>query len=212
MLDFLDGEVWEKYPDYLILDHGGLGFRLNFDPLYAARMPAVGEKGRLFTHLNVREDELSLYAFPSYEEKQLFELLLTVSRVGPKLAGAVSAALSPTDFALAVLNGDVHRLTSVRGLGRKGAERIILELKDKLQKLSGTAPQVDATAAIPDVAAAVGDVIGETRAALQVLGYRVAEIDAAIQKLLAEQKASDVSTPPTADNWIREALRLLARL
>ena len=204
MIAFIEGTVLEKNPDSLILLHAGLGFRLNYDPLAAGRLPEVGEEARIYTYLHVREDELSLYAFPTYEEKQLFELLLTVSGFGPRISSTMVASMPPDRFALAVVNGDVKALSTVKGVGRKSAERLILELKDKLRKRAGQFP---ATAVENEAEGmAFADAAHEEAlSALLLLGYSQKEAAAALSRVLKDRE--DV---PKLEELIRLSLRELA--
>lgn len=157
----------------------------------------------LWTYLHVREAELSLYAFPSYEEKQLFELLLTVSGIGPKLAGAIAAGLSPTAFALAIMQEDLKQLTSIPGVGKKGAQRMILELRDKMKARTLAAE----TEALEHAVTSEEEDSLQVQAleALEVLGYKQAEGKAALRKAMED-------FPSTGDlpELIRLALRALA--
>lgn len=204
MIAFLEGKVCEKNPGYMIVALNGMGLRLNYDPQYASRMPAVGDEARVYTYLHVREDELSLYAFPSYEEKQLFELLLTVSGFGPKIASSVTASMSPSRFALAILNADVKTLTTIKGVGKKSAERLILELKDKMAAQENLLPEDSEQAALmPDEGSA--SEVQEAISALRVLGYSQREAESALAKVLkGKEDSADVS------EMIRLALRELA--
>lgn len=204
MIAFIEGTVLEKNPDYLILLHAGLGFRLNYDPLAAGRLPEVGEEARIYTYLYVREDELSLYAFPTYEEKQLFELLLTVSGFGPRISSTMVASMPPDRFALAVVNGDVKALSTVKGVGRKSAERLILELKDKLRKRAGQFPAT-AVENEADGTAFADAAHEEVLSALLLLGYSQKEAAAALSRVLKDRE--DI---PKLEELIRLSLRELA--
>ncbi|NLC84822.1 MAG: Holliday junction branch migration protein RuvA, partial [Ruminococcaceae bacterium] len=132
-----------------------------------------------FTHLHVREDMLMLYGFPTQEDRSMFELLITVSGIGPKVASAMVGTLSPGEFALAVITGDIKTITRVRGVGRKGAERLILELKDKIKGAEGIDPT---TLDGSDIAAGrPHSRQQEAISALMVLGYSSGEASQAIK-------------------------------
>lgn len=209
MIAFLEGQIVEKSVDSMLLLTNGVGYQLFYDPAMISRFPAVGETVRVYTYLYVREDNLKLFALPSPDDRHLFELLLSVSGVGPKLAQAVTAQLSSDQFALSVLNGDVKTLTGVKGLGKKGAERIILELKDKLKKesagLSTDSMSPDSfTNSAPDRMAE------EAVAALVVLGYSQKDARAAVQRCLLQNQNLD--SPMETAEIIRRALRLLSVL
>lgn len=206
MIAFIEGTVVEKNPENLILNHNGMGFDLQYDAQYAGRLPAVGESGRIYTYMHVREDAVSLYAFPQHEDKQLFELLLSVSGIGPKSAGAIAAGLSPGHFALAILNGDVKTLSSIKGVGKKSAERLILELKDKLKKQNDfiSSDEAELAGQMPGHEGE-GSTAQEAEAALCVLGYSRREAVSAIRKVLGKS-----SVEPELSELIRLALRELA--
>lgn len=205
MIAFIEGKVCDKQIGYLILLNQGIGYKLFYDPKYANRMPAIGEEARIYTYLNVREDEMSLYAFPDYEAKQLFELLITVSGIGPKMASGLVASISPADFALAILSSDIKQLTTVKGIGKKTAERMILELKDKIAK---EVPQEEALvlAQKSQLSPASQDSISEARAALQVLGYSSGEADKAISQVIQESPQMELEV----NEIIRKSLKYLA--
>ncbi len=208
MIAFIEGKVVEKNTDHLILVNQGLGYRLNYDPLYASRMPGLGEDARIYTYLYVREDDLSLYAFPLAEEKQLFELLITVSGIGAKLGGTIVASISPAEFALAILNDDVSRLTQIKGVGKKTAQRMVLELKDKISKDQSWASDEGLAQALQQGSSPeASGLTAEALAALQVLGYSQKEANRAIGLALQEAGES-----PTLNALIRLALKHMAQV
>ena len=175
MFAYLDGKIDAKWADALILDVAGVGYRLTAAPGMLDRFGKPVERQRVYTYLAVREDALTLFGFPTREEQTLFEMLITVSGVGPKLAGSIVADMRPDAFALAVVTGDATSLTRVKGLGKKGAQRIILELKDKLgHAFAGeTQPEGNPTAAD-------GGVRADAVSALMVLGYSAAQATSAV--------------------------------
>jgi holliday junction DNA helicase RuvA len=132
MIAFLVGKVAAKGAGHCILEVGGIGYRLAMSTGSLATLPAVGDEVMVHTHLHVREDEISLFGFESDAEKLAFEQLITVSGVGPKVALATLSALSPDALAAAVATEDVATISGVPGIGKKTAQRIILDLKDKL--------------------------------------------------------------------------------
>ena len=172
MIAFLTGRVASKRAGECVLDVGGVGFRLAMSTSSLAALPAEGDTVTVHTHLHVREDELSLFGFESPEEKSLFEHLLTVSGVGPKVALAALSALSPSALSEAIARDDVALISSVPGIGKKTAQRIILDLKDRL--------------GMPDLAgasaSAVGaDVAAEATQALLGMGFSSAEVASALR-------------------------------
>lgn len=204
MYAYLRGTIVYKAADQLILEAGAVAYQLKHDAAMSGRFPTVGQEAKIWTYLYVREDEMSLYAFPSQEEKSLFELLLTVSGIGPKVASALTAELSPSVLALAVLNDDVQQLCRVKGIGKKGAQRLILELKDKLKAFARDELALEPTA-VSAVEVTGTSELEEALQALLVLGYQPREAKAALEKVQAA-----VSETPTVEQYIRLALRQLA--
>ena len=132
MIAFLTGRVAAKAATFALLDVCGVGYKLAMSSSALAALPAEGDEVTIHTHLHVREDELSLFGFETEAEKTSFELLITVSGVGPKVALATLSALTPEDLATAIATEDVTTICAVPGLGKKTAQRIILDLKDKM--------------------------------------------------------------------------------
>ena len=170
MIAFLTGRVASKRTGECVLDVGGVGFRLAMSTSSLAALPAEGDTVTVHTHLHVREDELSLFGFESTDERALFEQLLTVSGVGPKVALATLSALAPATLTEAIAREDVALISSVPGIGKKTAQRIILDLKDRLGL-------PDLTAAAPGVGA---DVAAEATEALHGMGFSSAEVAVAL--------------------------------
>lgn len=200
MYAYIKGTVAVRHLDSLVVDHQGIGYRLMSSPGLLNRFPAVGETVTVHTYLYVREDQMALYGFPDAEDLQMFELLLTVSGIGPKVASTIVGTLSPSQFALAVISGDVKALVQVKGIGRKGAERLILELKDKLKGVD--LPEQDTVGALAgDASGAAGN---DAISALVVLGYSGTEAARAVAAVDQEQAGS-------LEAVIRLALRQLMR-
>lgn len=187
MIASITGKLVKKTDSHVILQQGGIGFQLDMAPGMIARLPQAGETVTLHTHLHVRENELGLFGFSSEEEKHLFTLVQTVSGVGPKLALQVVDSLSPDAFALAILQGDLDRLTQVKGIGKKGAARMVLELTDKLKKTGLDMSAEPLSAASRQDGPEAGDTVGECLAALLVLGYSKAEALEAIRRAGPEE-------------------------
>lgn len=185
MIAFLSGKVAAKGASYCLLEVGGVGFRLAMSTGSIAALPAEGDDVLIHTHLYVREDELSLFGFENVAEKEAFELLITVSGVGPKVALATLSALSPDALASAVDAEDVATISSVPGIGKKTAQRIILDLADKMgagatSPSAGAAPTA-ASAQATEALLSMG--FSPAEAAVAVKGYSGASDDA--QSLLA---------------------------
>ena len=190
MIGFLEGRVGLLTADVCYLDVGGVGYKVTCPTTTLGRLPEVGETVRLFTHLHVREDALALYGFATDAERVMFDALLSVSGVGPKVALAVCSAFAPDAFRRALVTDDVEGLSSVPGLGKKTASRIVLDLKEKLQL-----PDLEIVGARPDT-------VAQARSALQNLGYSPAEVRVAMSRV--EANGSSV------EDVIKEALRVLA--
>ena len=195
MIGSLRGTIASKTPPLLTVDVGGLGYELEAPMSTFFHLPAVGEEVRLLTHLVVREDAHVLYAFATEQERRLFRSLIKVSGVGPKIALALLSGLSVTAFAECVAREDVAALTRVPGVGRKTAERLIVEMRDRL-----AAPDSLPGAPLP---AAGASAESEAYGALVALGYRPAEAS----RLL---KAVGPGTHST-EELIRRALQGAAR-
>ena len=168
MIGSIRGRIVAKIPPQLTVEVAGVGYELEAPMSTFFLLPAVGEEVRLLTHLVVREDAHILYAFGTEDERRLFRSLIKVSGVGPKIALALLSGISVEAFALCVQNQDIAALTRVPGIGRKTAERLVVEMKDRLGPVSDMA-----AAAAP--AAALASPEAEAFGALVALGYRPAE-------------------------------------
>jgi Holliday junction DNA helicase RuvA len=185
MYAYIKGTLEARGKDHIIIEAGGIGYKV-FVPL--STLETAGDPGReykVFTYLYVREDNMSLFGFATQEELGMFELLLTVSGVGPKVALSLLSAVSPSRFGLAVITDDAKTLTMAQGVGVKVAQRIILELKDKIKKeqlamAAGTGP--DKSKASPG-----GSRLSEAVSALMVLGYSPAEASSAVASVYSDE-------------------------
>ena len=201
MYAFIEGQVVEKTNNTLVLLAGGVGYLLNCSMSTISAAPKTGDVMRCHTWLSVREDAMELFGFASKEEKQLFLLLTGVTGVGPKMALALLSTLSAGDLRLAIIMEDDKTLARAPGVGKKIAQRITLELKDKLGQFEfsgGNAPAVSSAPAAPVAA----DNVAQAMAALTGLGYTPAEARDALQKI--ENKNAP------ADELLRLALRSMA--
>ncbi len=203
MITFLRGTLIEALPNRATVDVNGVGYEV-FIPL--STYDALGQAGsqvRILTHLHVRENEHTLYGFNDAEERDLFRLLIDrVSGIGPKLAMAVLSGMSVTNFKASVVNGDVAALSKISGLGKKTAERIVLELKDKVGVAAAWEAASEGTAA-SGVDAKVNDAV----LALIQLGYKQVEAHKALKKVVDSGEAGE---DPAVDDLIRTALRVLS--
>jgi len=133
MIDFLQGKVMELGEESVVLSVNGVGFRLSVPSRTVATL-SLGEEAKLYTHLLLSEDEFSLYGFATPEEREMFATLLSVPQVGPRLAFKLVAALPPAEFVAAIRRGDLSALDAVKGIGRRTAQRVLLELSERVQK------------------------------------------------------------------------------
>jgi Holliday junction DNA helicase RuvA len=201
VIAFVEGQVAALAPDAAVLVVGGVGLALQCTPGTLARL-RIGERVQLATSLVVREDSLTLYGFVDDDERTTFELLQTASGVGPRLAQAMLAVHSPDELRRAVATEDLHALMLVPGIGRKGAQRIALDLKDRLGAVTGGGGHRSATAPIDGWR-------DQVHAALTGLGYAARDADDAVDRV-ADDPAAAVD-PPDVGGLLRAALRGLAR-
>ena len=199
MIAFLTGRVLEKQPTRVIVDVHGVGYEL-FVPLSTYyELGDAGAEASLRVHTHVREDALQLYGFLTELERQLFERLIAISGIGPKLAIAVLSGMEPRDLVASVQRGDVARLTGIPGVGKKTAERIVLELRDRLPQLA--VPQAAETPAASPADRLRTDVMS----ALQNLGYPRPHAEKAVDAALAA--APDSTFEPALKAALRELMR-----
>lgn len=184
MYAYIKGKLEARGGDYIIIEAGGVGYKIftSLSTLEAAGQ--LGNEFRAYTHLYVREDIMSLYGFATQEELGMFELLLTVSGVGPKAALSLLSAVTPSKFGLAVITDDTKTLTRAQGIGAKMAQRIILELKDKIKKQQ-LALNTGAGFAASPVSAETSR-LSEAVSALMVLGYTPAEASRAVSAVYSD--------------------------
>jgi Holliday junction DNA helicase RuvA len=191
MITFLDGSIEDKQPTRVEMNVGGVGYEVLIPLSTYDRLPTVGERARILTYDHVREDARQLFGFMTNDERSLFVLLLGISGVGPKLALSALSSLSVRDIKAAVVEGDTRRLNGISGVGRKTAERIIVELRDK----------IDAGEALEAVAGESGDgVLRDAALALTALGYKRDEAFKMVKKTIG------TDTPDNVEAIIRRAL------
>lgn len=208
MIACLKGELLFKSRDRLVVDVNGVGYEVHFPAASFERLPAPGHTVFLHIYTHVREDAILLYGFVEPEEKEMFLLLTGVSGIGPKLAMTIISGIAPADLCRAIMSEDVYRLTKLPGIGKKTAERLCLELKDKVRNLSispvGASGIIERQRIDPDDPFSA-DVIS----ALTNLGYtpvRAREAIAAVRRLHSD----DVFKAMTLEELLRQALRSLA--
>ena len=191
MIHRLRGTLVEKDTEGVVLDVGGVGYRASASLTTLRALPSLGEECVIHTRMVVREDAMLLFGFATKEERAAFDALTAVSKVGPKLALAVLSSMSPPEIAEAVARGDVLKFASVPGLGRKSAERLVLELKGKDIAVFAPEPAISG-------AGGGGGPYMEAREALAGLGYSLEE---------AERALNGIPPQETVEGYIKEALR-----
>ena len=200
MIAFLRGRVHHKQPNRVIVDVDGVGYDVHVPLSTFYDVGDEGDEVALRTYLHVREDTLQLYGFLTELERQVFERLIAISGIGPKLAVAVLSGIETRDLVAAVQRGDVARLTGIPGIGKKTAERIVLELRDRIAQLGVPAPSSATPAVLP-----ADRLRTDLLSALQNLGYHRQQADKAIDAVVT-------STPEaTLEQALRGALRELMR-
>jgi Holliday junction DNA helicase RuvA len=192
VIGFIRGKLVVRTPPHLTVDVGGVGYDIEAPMSTFYTLPAIGSEVRLLTHLVVREDAHILYGFGTQEERALFRNLLKVSQIGPKIALAILSGVSVEGFSTLVKLQDSAALTKIPGVGRKTAERVLLEMKDRLDALS----EASLTGVMPMTPSSVE---GEAWTALVALGYKPAEVTAMLKPLAGQGG--------TAEDLIRRALQ-----
>lgn len=209
MLAYIKGTLEIKMSDYVVIDVGGLGYKINMSGASIDKIGNIGDTVKVHTYYRVREDDISIFGFNKIEELRMFELLISVSGVGAKTALTMLAVCEPSDFALAVISEDIKVLTSIPGIGPKSAKRIILELKDKIKKqeqieeLTKAVGKIEVSSKMQN-AIEEDNKISEAVAALQVLGYTKKEIEMAFNKIPDKKEL-------TTEDLIKKGLVLLSR-
>lgn len=198
MIAYIKGKLESKSSTYVVVDVNGIGYKIFMSGTAISEMAEIGENVKIHTHYYVREDNISLYGFNTQEELKMFELLLSVSGVGAKSAIAMLSAIKPSSFALAVISNDVKALTKIPGVGPKSAQRIILELKDKLKTEQALVENdnIGMKTILAD-----NSKVDEAISALQVLGYTRKEIEKAFEHI----SSKDLSV----EELIKQALKIL---
>ena len=177
MISYIKGRLEIKAKDYIVVDVSGIGYKIFMSETAISELEK-GKEVKVFTYMRVREDDISLYGFCTNEELKMFEQLLSVSGVGAKSALTILSNISPSSFALAIISGDVATLKNLPGIGAKSAQRMILELKDKMKTQDAIQTEF-----IPVKNVAINDKAKDAVEALQVLGYARRDIDLAISKI-----------------------------
>lgn len=198
MYAYISGKIADKANNYVVIDNGGMGYKIFMSPSVIEKLPDVGEFQKIHTYYYVREDVISLYGFLTNEELRMFELLLSVSGIGAKSAIQILSSITPSSFALAVISNDVSKIVKIPGIGSKTAARIILELKDKLKTEQAISKNEQVKEAIHE-----SEKDTEAVVALQVLGYTRKEIEKALEKFKTQNL--------TVEEIIKKALSILGK-
>ena len=196
MIAYLKGKLVIKSVDYIVIDVQGIGYKVYMSKTAIDKLEEEKEI-KVYTYLKVREDDMSLFGFNTLEELHMFELLISVGGIGAKSAIAILSNITPSKFALAVITSDVNTLKKLQGIGPKTAQRIILELKDKIKTEEAIENQEDTIKQEEQIQEDMEELIQ----ALQVLGYRRYEINNILPKIKEE----------TLEDRIKEALQYLSR-
>ncbi|NLC88410.1 MAG: Holliday junction branch migration protein RuvA [Clostridiaceae bacterium] len=200
MFAYIKGILEIKTKGYIVIDVNGIGYKIFMSETAISKVGEIGNTIKVHTYLKVREDEMSLYGFNTNEELRMFELLLSVSGIGAKSAISILSNINPSGFALAIITNDVSKIKSLPGIGPKSAQRIILELKDKVEAEEKSA---DNNKTNEELNTKEETKFLEAISALQVLGYSRKEIDKALENIDKEEL--------NVEDIIRKALKNLAR-
>lgn len=201
MFAYINGKLEYKMEGYVIVDVHGIGYKIFMSETGIEKLGNVGDTVKVHTYLKVREDDMSLFGFNTAEELSMFELLISVSGVGAKTALSMLSCIEPSKFALAVITNDLKTLTKIPGVGAKSAQRIVLELKDKLktEKAVNTSENSEIAESIEK-----DNKLEDAVSALQVLGYNRKEIEKVLEKI----EISEFSV----EDLIKKGLQLLGRV
>ncbi len=204
MIAYVRGILAEKMEDSVIVEAGGLGYRIFVPVSVLSELPKVGETVKIFTYYSVKEDSVSLYGFLAKHDLEMFRMLIGVNGIGPKSALGILSAMSPDALRMAILSGDAKAISKAPGVGSKTAQRIILDLKDKVNAddiLYGVT-DMPAKADVSDVSG-IGGVGKEAIEALHALGYTASEASGAVKKVT-------ITETMTVEDVLKAALRHLA--
>ena len=198
MIAFVSGILEMKLNGYIVINVGGLGYKIFMSEASIDNLGSIGDKVVVYTHHHVREDDISLYGFLTMEELNMFELLISVSGVGAKLALSILANVEPSAFALAVITNNTSKLVKIPGVGAKTAARIVLELKDKLKNQDVVKDNVNVIQNNVDSK----EELNEAISALQVLGYNRRDIEKVFEKIEIDNL--------TLEDMIKQGLKYLS--
>ena len=198
MYAYLNGKVAEKGPNSLVIDVNGVGYLLNVSMNTLQETPPAGESMKVYTVLSVKEDAMELFGFATQEEKRMFTRMIAISGIGPKVALSILGSMPLRDLTLAIVTGDTTALSRAPGVGKKTAQRIALELKEKVDE----SDFASVPASIGNITPVQEDAVQEALAALQSLGYTAAEAAKAVSQVRGQSDS--------ANELVRLALRNMA--
>ena len=198
MFAYIKGSLEIKSINYIVVENNGIGYKIYMSAKSIGTIGNIGDEVKVHIHYHVREDDISLYGFNTEEELRMFEILINVSGVGVKSALIMLSDITSSGFALAVINDDVTRLTKVPGVGKKTAQRLILELKDKLKSENIASEEIEV-----EENKINSNINNDAVIALQVLGYSKKEAETVLEKVNTENL--------TIEETIKEALKMLGR-
>ena len=205
MLAYIKGELASKQIGYVVIDVGGLGYKVFMSDLSIDNIGNIGDIVKVHTYYRVMEDDISIFGFNTPEELRMFELLISVSGVGAKTAVAMLGSIEPSEFAIAVITDDINTLKQIPGIGPKSAQRIVLELKDKLKKEQQIAElEIASKGAKSKIKEVIveDNKVSEATTALQVLGYTKPDIDKVLEQIDKNNS--------TLEEIIKQALKILS--
>ena len=184
MLAYIRGELAIKARGYVVVDVGGLGYKIYMSNIAMDNVGNIGETVKIHTYYRVMEDDISIFGFNTAEELRLFELLISVSGIGAKTAITMLGSIEPSDFAIAVISDDIDTLKKLPGIGAKTAQRVVLELKDKLKKEQAIEElDIASNSSKSKITITKDRKLEDAQSALQVLGYGNKEIEKVLEKV-----------------------------
>ena len=205
MLAYIKGELASKQIGFVVIDVGGLGYKVFMSDIAIDNVGNIGDRVKVHTYYRVMEDDISIFGFNTPEELRMFELLISVSGVGAKTAVAMLGSIEPSEFAIAVITEDINTLKQIPGIGPKSAQRIVLELKDKIKKEQQIAElEIASKGAKSKIKEVIieDNKISEATTALQVLGYTKPDIDKVLEQIDKNNS--------TLEDMIKQALKILS--
>ena len=205
MIEYLRGKITSIRENRVVIDVNGVGYAVSVSESTASLLPGTGEEAKIYTFMSVKEDGVSLYGFPSYDDLEIFKLLITVSGIGPKGALGILSVLTPDDLRFAILSGDSKSIARAPGIGKKSAERVILELKDKISDRDTIESAFSRAEAVSSAnTAAKSAARDDAVEAMTSLGYSATDAYKAVK-----EAAAALGEDAGANELIRAALTLI---